>query len=101
MNNKIYVGNLPYQLSEDELKDLFSQIGNVTSVRVITDAMSGRSKGFGFVEMENEDQAKKAIEKLDGTDLQGRSIRVAPARPTRERGAGRGPREFDKGERQY
>jgi RNA recognition motif-containing protein len=96
MNNKIYVGNLPYQLSEEELKDLFAQIGNVTSVRVVTDAMSGRSKGFGFVEMENEEQAKKAIDQLDGTEIQGRSIRVAPARPSRDRGERR-PRNYNRG----
>ena len=89
-NNKVYVGNLSYQLTEDDLRDTFAKAGNVLSVRIITDSMSGRSKGFGFVEMENEEAAKKAIEELDGTDIQGRNIKVAPARPSREREGGRG-----------
>jgi len=86
MNNKLYVGNLPYRLSEEELKELFDQAGNVVSVRIITDSRTGRSKGFGFVEMESEEEAKKAIEQLDGSDVQGRAMKVAPARPPKNRG---------------
>lgn len=86
MKNRLYVGGIPYKFSEDELKDYFAAIGTVTSVRIITDSMSGRSKGFGFVEMETEELATKAIEELDGSDCGGRSIRVAPAHPPKESG---------------
>jgi len=89
MTSKIYVGNLPYRVSEDELKQFFAAAGNVVSVRVITDAGSGRGKGFGFVEMETEAQARKAIEQLNGADFQGRALRVAEARPP-SRGSGPG-----------
>jgi RNA recognition motif-containing protein len=93
MENKLYVGNLPYKLSEDELKAKFAEAGNVLSVRIITDANTGRSKGFGFVEMENQQMAEKAIEVLNGADLQGRALRVASARPAKPRERGeRGPR---------
>jgi len=85
MENKLYVGNLPYRLSEDELRQVFSQAGTVVSVRIITDANTGRSKGFGFVEMENQQQAEKAIQTLNGFDFQGRAIRVASARPVKPR----------------
>ena len=85
MTTKLYVGNLPYRMSEEELKDLFGEKGTVLSVRIITDSRTGRSKGFGFVEMENDDQAQKAIDELDGSEVQGRTVKVAPARPPRER----------------
>ncbi len=85
MNNKLYVGNLPYKTSEEELRELFSAAGTVTEARIITEGASGRSKGFGFVEMENAEQAAKAIEQLNGTELQGRALTVAEARPPKSR----------------
>ncbi|HUT53564.1 MAG TPA: RNA-binding protein [bacterium] len=95
MNNKLYIGNLPYQTSEEELKQLFSQAGTVSSARVITEGASGRSKGFGFVEMETAEQAAAAIEQLNGTELLGRALTVAEARPPK--GGDRGPRERESG----
>ncbi|GAB4359851.1 MAG: RNA recognition motif domain-containing protein [Methylohalobius sp. ZOD2] len=77
----IYVGNLPYQLSEDELRDAFSQFGDVSSVRIIKDRYTDRSKGFGFVEMSVDSEAEDAIKNLDGQDLKGRALRVNEARP--------------------
>ena len=85
MENKLYVGNLSYQLSEDELKQAFTQAGNVLSARIITDSSTGRNKGFGFVEMESPEMAQKAIEILNGADLQGRAIKVAVATPMKPR----------------
>jgi len=81
LNTKLYVGNLPYSMNDAELQSQFSEAGSVVSALVITDRNSGRSKGFGFVEMENEAAAKKAIELLNGKDFQGRSIVVSEARP--------------------
>lgn len=98
MAKKLYVGSLPYEATEDELKELFSQAGTVESVRVITDKFSGRSKGFAFVEMSNEKEAQKAITELNGHKLGERTIVVNEARPMEERsprgGLGR-RRDFD------
>jgi RNA recognition motif-containing protein len=77
----IYVGNLDYKVNEDDLKGLFESYGTVSSAKLIIDKYNGRSKGFGFVEMENDDEAKKAIEELDGTTLQSRQVTVNEARP--------------------
>lgn len=77
----IYVGNLSYGVSEDNLKEVFEAYGQVTSCKVITDKYSGRSKGFGFVEMENDSEAQAAIDQLDGAEIDGRSVRVNEARP--------------------
>ncbi len=85
----IYVGNLSYQLTEEELKAAFSQFGDVTSATIIKDKLSGKSKGFGFVEMPNRSAAETAINELDGTQLRGRSIKVNAARPRDERSARR------------
>ncbi len=85
MNKKLYVGSLSYDTTEDSLKDLFSGAGSVESAAVIKDKISGRSKGFGFVEMSTEDEAKKAIEMFDGKELDGRTIVVNEAKPMRER----------------
>jgi len=85
MNKKLYCGNLSYSTTDDQLRELFSQVGPVESAVVITDRMTGRSKGFGFIEMETEDAARQAIERLDGHDLDGRNIKVAEARPRRDR----------------
>lgn len=82
----IYIGNLPYSISEDELRDLFAAHGEVTSANIIIDRDSGRSKGFGFVEMPNKAQGETAINAINETDVQGRNVRVNEARPRPERG---------------
>src|SRR5258708_21494865 len=79
-----YVGTLSYQTTEQELADLFGQVGQVISATVITDRDSGRSKGFGFVEMSNDDEARRAIDQLNGTNLGNRTIIVNEARDRRE-----------------
>lgn len=85
MAKKLYVGNLSYDMTEEALKDAFSQAGNVESAMIIKDKMSGRSKGFGFVEMSNDEEAQKAIEMLNGKELDGRALTVNEARPMEER----------------
>jgi RNA recognition motif-containing protein len=77
----IYVGNLDYTVSNDTLKELFEEYGAVNSATVITDRETGRSKGFGFVEMENDDEAQSAIDELEGVEVKGRTIKVNKARP--------------------
>ncbi len=78
---KIYVGNLPYEVTEDELQESFKRFGEVTSVSVIKDKYSGQSKGFGFVEMSSNTEAQAAIEDLNGKELKGRPLNVNEARP--------------------
>lgn len=85
MNTKLYVGNLDYAVTSDQLGEFFAQAGQVVDATVITDRYSGRSKGFGFVEMSSEEEAKKAIETLNGKEFQGREIRVDEARPKKPR----------------
>jgi RNA recognition motif-containing protein len=85
MSTSIYVGNLPYTLREDYLEELFSQYGEIVSVRVVTDRETGRSKGFGFVEMADKDSADKAIEALNGYETDGRPLKVNEARPRENR----------------
>lgn len=85
MAKKLYVGGLPYSTSEDELRDAFSQAGAVDSASIIMDRMSGRSKGFGFVEMSSDEDAQKAIELWNGKDFGGRTLTVNEARPMEER----------------
>ena len=85
MAKKLYCGNLSYSTTEDTLRDLFKAVGEVASVSVITDRMTGRSRGFGFVEMAEESAAQQAINQLNGRMVDGRSIRVAEARPRRPR----------------
>jgi len=80
MTKKLFVGNLSFQTSDQDLNDLFAQVGKVESVSIITDRMTGRSKGFGFVEMDNE-AAENAITKFNGQDLDGRKLTVNEARP--------------------
>jgi RNA recognition motif-containing protein len=88
MSKNLYVGNLPFQTTTDDLRDLFAQYGNVKSSQVVMDRESGRSRGFGFVEMN--DGAEAAIEALNGKEFQGRSLAVNEARPREERPRGGG-----------
>ena len=81
----IYVGNLSYQTADADLREVFEQYGSVTSARVIMDRETGRSKGFGFVEMDNAEEAEAAIRALDGAEVGGRNLRVNEARPREER----------------
>lgn len=97
MANKLYVGNLNYATSEDQLHKIFSEIGPVASVSLITDRQTGNSKGFAFVEMQNSADAQKAIEKLNNSEVDGRSLTVNEARPPRERDFGGGSRGFGGG----
>lgn len=99
MAKKLYVGGLSYNTTEDTLKETFAQAGTVVTATVITDKMSGRSKGFGFVEMSSDEEAQAAINMFNGKDLEGRNITVNEARPMEPRprsgggGFGRGPSE--------
>lgn len=91
MGKKIYVGNLSYAIDDQSLSDMFAAFGTVESAKVVTDRESGRSKGFGFVEMSSEAEASSAIEKLNGTEQSGRAINVSEAKPMAPReGGGRG-----------
>lgn len=85
MAKKLFVGSLPYELTSDKLEELFRQVGTVISAVVITDRFSGRSKGFGFVEMSTDEEAQNAVQKLNGYSLDGRSILVNEARPQVDR----------------
>lgn len=85
MNKKLYVGGLPYSTTEESLKESFSQAGAVASANVITDKMTGRSRGFGFVEMADEAGAQAAIEMFNGKDFEGRTLTVNEARPPKNR----------------
>lgn len=85
MAKKLYVGGLSYSTTDDGLKEAFAQLGTVSSANVIIDKMTGRSRGFGFVEMENDAEADAAIEKMNGQELDGRKITVNEARPMGER----------------
>ena len=86
MNNKLFVGSLPFSTTEDELREVFSQAGEVASARGSTDKFTGKSRGFGFVEMANAEGAQKAIETLNGYELGGRKITVSEARPMEKNG---------------
>lgn len=92
MGKKLYVGNLPFSATEQILTDTFSQCGTVDSVKIITDRDTGRSKGFGFVEMSQDSEAQSAITKFNGADYEGRAMTVNEAKPMapREGGGGRG-----------
>jgi len=86
MSKKLYVGNLSYKVTEDDLKDLFKEFKTVTEVNVITDRATGRPRGFGFVELSSDEDADKAIESLNGKMFQDREIVVNEARPRKNRG---------------
>ena len=90
MAKKLYIGGLPYSTTEDQLREAFSQAGAVSSAAIIMDRMSGRSKGFGFVEMTNDDDAQKAIDMWNGKDFGGRTLTVNEARPMEPRRDSRG-----------
>lgn len=89
MQLKLYVGNLPYSATEEELRMLFEQAGTVTSVNIVTDRHSGRSRGFGFVEMSTQAEAEEAIKLLNSASMGGRELRVNLAKPREERGGDR------------
>ena len=99
----IYVGNLSYQTTEDELRDLFAEFGDVVSAKLIVDKFTGQSKGFGFVEMSNNSEAQKAMDELNGRDVNGRNVTVNQARPRQDRsrsgGVGGGGRGYGGGNR--
>jgi len=110
MAKKLFVGGMSYETTENTLKETFSKAGTVESATIIVDKISGRSKGFGFVEMSSEEEAKKAIEMFNGKKLDGRNVTVNEARPMESRprqggfrrdygGGGRGDRDFGGGRR--
>jgi len=92
MGTRLYVGNLPYSVTELELRDLFASLGTITEAKIVTDRDTGRPRGFGFVEMSTEDEARKAIEELNGRDVQGRALAVKEAEDRRGGGGGGGGR---------
>ena len=92
MENRLYIGNLPYTATEEDIKNLFSKAGTVKSVALISDRATGRAKGFGFVEMASADEANKAISMFHGQDFMGRALTVNIARPREDR-----PRSFGRG----
>ena len=92
MAKKLYVGNLPYKTTGDDLSQMFSAAGAVSSATIISDKFSGRSKGFGFVEMSSDDEAMKAVDQFNGQEMEGRKIVVSEARPMQPRA----PRSFSR-----
>jgi RNA recognition motif-containing protein len=106
MASKLFVGSLAYAVTDEQLEEFFKQAGNVVSAKVIIDRDSGRSKGFGFVEMETDEEAKAAIDQLNGKELEGREIAVNEARPQAPRenrsfGGGGGRGDYGGGGRRY
>ncbi len=89
---KLYVGNLPFSMTEGDLSDLFSQVGSVSSARIITDRDTGRSRGFGFVEFESKSEGEEAINRFHGYQMNGRPLTVNEAKPQEPRGGGGGGR---------
>ena len=85
----IYVGNLPFNLGEEDLKEIFEEYGEVATTKIIADKFSGRSKGFGFVEMENDEEANKAIQELNNAEVSGRNIKVNESKPRENSGGDR------------
>ena len=116
MATKLFVGNLSFNTTDSELKDLFSQAGNVVTCEIVMDKFTGKSRGFGFVQMATQEDANKAIAEFNGKDLDGRALTVNEARPREDRprgdfggggggggrgGSGGGGRDFDRGNRRY
>ena len=101
MGRKLYVGNLPFRVDDAALSELFARAGTVESASVARDTATGRARGFGFVEMATDEEAQKAIETLNGTDLEGRTIAVNEARPKTDRGFGGGGGGGRGGDRGY
>ena len=97
MGKKLYVGNLPFSASDENLQEIFAQAGTVTSAKVIMDRDSGRSKGFGFVEMSTDEEAADAVNKFNGADYEGRPMTVNEARPMAPREGGGGGGGFGGG----
>jgi RNA recognition motif-containing protein len=93
MNLKLYVGNLPFGASEEDLKKLFSEAGTVQSAKIVTDSYSGRSRGFGFVEMASQEEAEKAISLVNGKTLMDRALIVSEAKPQKRGGEYKGRRD--------
>ncbi len=93
MSAKLFVGNLSYQATEEDLRELFQQAGTVQSVRIITDQFTGRPRGFGFVEMSTKEEAERAIDQLNGRLFRDRNLVVNEARPQPSRPQGGGPRD--------
>jgi RNA recognition motif-containing protein len=92
MAKKLYVGNLSYQMTDDSLRDVFAAVGEVLSSKVVADPGTGRSRGFGFVEMANDEDADKAIAALNGKNVMDRELNVSEARPQKDRGSAGGGR---------
>ena len=90
MPKKIYVGNLSFQMTETDLNEMFAEFGAVESAQIITDRTTGRSKGFGFVQMTDDEAADKAIERLNGKEVKGRALTVNEARPREDKDSSRG-----------
>jgi RNA recognition motif-containing protein len=103
MGKKLYIGNLPFTATDGALLSIFSQIGKVESAKIIIDRRSGRSKGYGFVEMSSDQEAAESVEKFHGAEFEGRSIQVSEARPSEPKeegeGGGRGRGRFDRNDR--
>lgn len=96
MGNRLYVGNLSFQVTEEELTSLFEEYGQVTSVKIVTDRETGRKRGFAFVDLSTDGEAQKALENLDGKEFLGRPLKISEARENPNRGKG-GPRGFNRG----
>ena len=90
MGRKLFVGNLPFSVTDESLQQMFAEAGTVDSAQVVMDKFSGRSKGFGFVEMSTDDEAAKAVSQLNGREVDGRALTVNEARPQAPRGSGGG-----------
>jgi RNA recognition motif-containing protein len=99
MSTKLYVGNLAFQTTSEELQELFAQAGTVESASVVEDRMTGRSRGFAFVEMSTPEEAAAAIEQMNGREIGGRALKVNEAKPRENRGGGGGGRGFGGGNR--
>ena len=101
MSINIYVGNLPYRMSDQDLSDLFGEFGGVDSAKIIIDRETGRSRGFGFVEMTSNEEGQNAIQELDGAEYEGRALKVNEAKPRENRGGGGNFRGGGGGGRRY